>query len=286
MKKLISLFTLIFVLSVSTKTNAYYMYAPDGRQIQVDYSDAQIWRDVGWYDQPVTELWSNDGRQIIVYNSETEMYKKSGWFDANEKTTIYAPDGRTASIKRHQLESYLNVGWYDYPVTKLYAPDGRTIIVSNESVSRWESVGWYKSPIIFIGKTFNWLSNYFGGLHHVYNYKGGEFFSPSASKLNFGFSSYELNYYDDPCVSLIAPIKVVFPDLAATANQNGYISKENISKYFNYSYEYGYDAILEDDYTGRAKMYNNATAKMNLVLFPTEYDGSVNANLGVEILNK
>lgn len=117
MKKIISVTLLITILLssfIGLASTSVTMYAPDGRTVNIWDYEVEAWKNVGWYDYPVT--------------------------------TVYAPDGRTAVIYTGDVQAWKNVGWYDYPVTTVYAPDGRTAVIYTGDVQAWKSVGWYTEP--------------------------------------------------------------------------------------------------------------------------------------------
>lgn len=71
---------LVFIMIMPLTGMAYTMYSLDGRKIDVDYNEAQMWRNVGWYDAPVTEMYALDGRTVIVYQTEIQNWKDVGWY--------------------------------------------------------------------------------------------------------------------------------------------------------------------------------------------------------------
>ena len=67
---------------------------------------------MGWYIEPVTQMYALDGRTIYVLDSEVEAHKNVGWY-LTPVTTMYAPDGRTIVIPQDEVTAYQNVGWYE-----------------------------------------------------------------------------------------------------------------------------------------------------------------------------
>ena len=112
--------TIIFSVIICTNTYAYHMYSLDGRSVEVNYDDAQAWRDVNWYDQPVHQVYSLDGRTEIIYKSQIDSWKSVGWYEEPVQI-MYAPDGRTEIIYKTQVDAWKSVGWYTYPVKHIYA---------------------------------------------------------------------------------------------------------------------------------------------------------------------
>ena len=58
--------------------------------------------------------------------SEVELYKAVGWFE-EPLTYVYSKDGRSLSILKREVEAYKNVGWYDNidQISKIMvSPDG------------------------------------------------------------------------------------------------------------------------------------------------------------------
>jgi len=116
---LLMMSTVLFSVTSYAYGSTVTMYAPDGRHIEVAAYEVQSWKNVGWYDYPVT--------------------------------TMYAPDGRQAVIYTGDVYSWKSVGWYDYPVTKMYAPDGRQTVIYTGDVAAWKAVGWYDYPVHIYG---------------------------------------------------------------------------------------------------------------------------------------
>ncbi len=92
-------------------TTEVTMYAPDGRTLSILASEAELYKSVGWYTEPVTIMYAADGRTLYVQESEIEAYKKVGWY-LSPLVTMYAPDGRTIMVCEDEVYDYINVGWY------------------------------------------------------------------------------------------------------------------------------------------------------------------------------
>ena len=145
MKKQILAIIIISVMLLSVPSYAdskITVYAPDGRTATIYSSQLQAWKNVGWYDYPVTRMYTPDGRTAVISKNAVESWKNVGWYDY-PVVKVYAPDGRTAVISKNALQSWKSVGWYDYPVTTMYAPDGRTAVINSNQVQAWINVGWY-----------------------------------------------------------------------------------------------------------------------------------------------
>lgn len=115
MKKIVCLICAAMLTSISMPATAKRMYAPDGRYIDVEETEIQLWKDVGWYEFPVSAMYAPDGRSIVVDKAEVQLWK--------------------------------NVGWYEFPVRAMYAPDGRVITVNSDEILAWQNVGWYTEPV-------------------------------------------------------------------------------------------------------------------------------------------
>ena len=139
--KLLAAFAVI-ICALTVAAAAVTLYAPDGRTIDVNYSEVNAYLNVGWYQYPVTMLYSIDGRSIVVAKSEVNAYKAVGW---NEKTTLYASDGRTISVLPWEVNAYVAYGWSTEPFVTMYALDGRTISVPKSHVYSYTTVGWYEN---------------------------------------------------------------------------------------------------------------------------------------------
>jgi len=70
----------IFMMLLTGNAFAHTMYSLDGRNIEVSYDDAQIWRNVGWYDEPVQMMYAPDGRTVVIYKSQVSAWQKVGWY--------------------------------------------------------------------------------------------------------------------------------------------------------------------------------------------------------------
>ena len=95
---------LVLVMLMSSNVCAYKMYSLDGRSVDVNYDDAQAWRNAGWYDQPVQQVYSLDGRTEIIYKSQFAAWKSVGWYEEPVQM-MYAPDGRTAVVAKSQVNA-------------------------------------------------------------------------------------------------------------------------------------------------------------------------------------
>lgn len=142
-KTLINLICIFMLLPFAC--SAMTIYAPDGRTADVNESDVEQWKSVGWYDYPVTTMCALDGRTAIISSDQVAAWKNVGWYESVE--IMYAPDGRTAEVAYYDIPAWQNVGWYRYPVTTMYAPDGRSAIVAGSDLAAWKNVGWLDQPI-------------------------------------------------------------------------------------------------------------------------------------------
>ena len=130
--------------TISSAEEQITMYAPDARTISVLASEAESYKNVGWFYEPVTLMYAADGRTLYVPNSEVDAHKNVGWY-LEPVTLMYATDDRTIYVPNSEVNAHKNVGWYSAPPVKLYAPDGRTIFVGQDEVYAYTNVGWYKT---------------------------------------------------------------------------------------------------------------------------------------------
>ena len=144
MKKTLKLLVAFAVLvcTLVLAVSAVTMYAPDGRTIDVNYTEVSAYEQVGWYQYPVTTLYAVDGRSIIISSSEVDAYKAVGWFELSK---LYASDGRTISVLPWEVNAYVAYGWSVEPFVTMYALDGRTISVPASQVYSYSLVGWYQN---------------------------------------------------------------------------------------------------------------------------------------------
>lgn len=149
MKKIIaSVMTLIiFLIFVSvpvgyTGSFDVAMYAPDGRSIVVPLEEVDLYKNVGWYTDPVVTLYSYDSREIIVKTEEKSAYMEVGWYD-EPLVAMFAWDGREIKVKTSEVELYKAVGWFVEPVTYVYSKDGRSLSILKKELEAYKNVGWY-----------------------------------------------------------------------------------------------------------------------------------------------
>ena len=83
------------------------MYAPDGRTKTVAYSDAQAWKSVGWYLEPVTLMYAADGRTLYVENSKVAAYQAVGWYVTSDDAKA-AAIANSANSNNNSSHSYNN----------------------------------------------------------------------------------------------------------------------------------------------------------------------------------
>ena len=89
-------------------------------------------------------MYSADGRELIISRNEIEMYKNVGWYEEPMKI-MYAIDNRTLIIKETEVMQYEQVGWYTEPVLYVFAADGRSLIIKESEVQDYLAVGWFLS---------------------------------------------------------------------------------------------------------------------------------------------
>ena len=164
----LTILVLMFMLLCSPAF-AMTMYAPDGRTCQVPNEEAQAWKNVGWYDYPVTTMYAADGRTSVVPRKDTGAWQRVGWYNT-PVIMMYAADGRTSVVPKSEAWAWKNVGWYDYPVVTVYAMDGRTAVIPKADVQAWINVGWYdaifsieyakKAALKVFNQEFNWSWEY------------------------------------------------------------------------------------------------------------------------------
>ena len=77
MKKIISIITLIIltILLFCTASAVTTMYAPDGRTVKIHDHEVQAWKNVGWYDYPVSTVYAPDGRYAVISKNAVESWK-------------------------------------------------------------------------------------------------------------------------------------------------------------------------------------------------------------------
>ncbi|MBR5309414.1 MAG: polysaccharide deacetylase family protein [Clostridia bacterium] len=129
------------------------VYAPDGRELVINSTDLEAYKNVGWYatkEETIRTVYAPDGRELVVNLADVEVYENVGWYATKEEVirTVYAPDGRELVVNLADVEAYKNVGWYatkEEVIRTMYAPDGRELVVNLADVEAYKNVGWYEN---------------------------------------------------------------------------------------------------------------------------------------------
>ena len=128
----------------------YYPYDGQIKVREIEKSDYKMFKDAGWYDEPIQYVYSPDNPATIVPESEAyDMIRYGGWY-SQPVQRLYAPDGRTEIVYKKDVSANLAVGWYTEPMTIMYSWDGkRTQVVPTKDVKANEAVGWFtKMPLV------------------------------------------------------------------------------------------------------------------------------------------
>lgn len=125
----------------------------------------------------------------------------------------------------------------------------------------------------YIDQSFSTIESQLGTLEHQYYWEGGDHYSVEDSDLVFAFSAYDVNS-ESPCTSISASLKTLFPKLAQIADSNGILTYDQISEYFDFTYNYHYDDHLNMCYVGTAYVKGASTNKTYMILIYPESDGS------------
>ena len=153
MNKILKIFCTTSLLLFITCTCAFaqVLYAPDGRTIDVPEADVELWKGVGWYEEPVSTvtIYAPDGRTADVAECEKEIYLNWGWY-AEPVQNIYAPDGRVLVVKTDLVQEFVEVGWYTVPVCTMYSLDGEIIVAKQSDVDKFIDSGWYTAPVMYV----------------------------------------------------------------------------------------------------------------------------------------
>lgn len=89
------------------------MYSLDGRTIQIYDYQADDYRHVGWYDEPMVLLYSVNGYSYFK-QSEVEKQLTYGW-STEPLVELQAYNGTRAWFKESEVKSQLSVGWHYVP---------------------------------------------------------------------------------------------------------------------------------------------------------------------------
>lgn len=85
-----SIASLCFAMGTNSPMETIQMYNVKNEVIEVIQTQQQIYEDMGWYLEPVIEMYAADGRKQYTIKSEVEIYKNLGWFlsekEAKEST--------------------------------------------------------------------------------------------------------------------------------------------------------------------------------------------------------
>lgn len=240
MKKVISMMVAAVLLLSSLSVCAYNvtMYAPDGRTADVNFSQVDAWKNVGWYDyKPTVTMYALDGRTASVPMWDVEAWKSVGWY-TSKPIDVYSLDGRKLTIPEEHFYAYAQVGWYSEPVAKLYSLDGRTTIAPLKDVSEYRKVGWYPLHAFFFEANLSQIKRhfplkfeqYYAGTRDSGDLPRNIYSSTSASSVKI----YSADFWTktNECVQVEFDLKDAFPYLKLYADSNGRISKGSIDTAF------------------------------------------------------
>jgi len=150
--------TTVFMIVTGICAFAQVLYAPDGRTIDVPSEDVELWKNVGWYEEPVgtVTIYAPDGRVATVAECDAYVYLNWGWYEEPVQY-IYAPDGRTLVVKTDLVQDFVDVGWYTVPVCTMYSLDGSITVIEQSDMDKYVEEGWYTAPAMYVfsyeGKT-------------------------------------------------------------------------------------------------------------------------------------
>lgn len=121
------------------------MYASDGRTINIDAKDIELWKNVGWFetaeDAQIITMYAMDGRTLDIPQYYREAYSAVGWYNTREEVTqlMYSMDGRTLEVYKDAAAAHHAVGWYynlsDVTVT-MYDKAGGEHVVFKDNISK------------------------------------------------------------------------------------------------------------------------------------------------------
>ena len=170
------------------------------------------------------------------------------------KIIMYALDGRTVEVWASEADAYAQVGWYYAPMTRLYADGGKSCVVPTQSVSTYRAVGWRPLHDYIFETNFTQLQYHFGAFQCVYYHAG----SPNSCDLpyylykkaagNNGLVD-EISVWNGYCDYFSLPLKNVFPYLALSADENGWVSLYAFQKAMSASGIYGAGFRMGDLYS-------------------------------------
>lgn len=120
------------------------MYASDGRTININAKDIELWKNVGWFesaeDAKIITMYATDGRTLDIPQYYREDYRAVGWYNTREEVVqlMYSMDGRTLEVYKDDAAAHHAVGWYynlsDVTVT-MYNKDGEEQVVFKEDIA-------------------------------------------------------------------------------------------------------------------------------------------------------
>ena len=120
------------------------MYASDGRTININAKDIDLWKNVGWFetaeDAKIITMYSMDGRTLDIPQYYREDFRAVGWYNTREEVVqlMYSMDGRTLEVYKDHAAAHHAVGWYynlsDVTVT-MYNKDGEEQVVFKEDIA-------------------------------------------------------------------------------------------------------------------------------------------------------
>lgn len=286
MKKVISMMVAAVLLLSSLSVCAYNvtMYAPDGRTADVNFSQVDAWKNVGWYDyKPTVTMYALDGRTASVPMWDVEAWKSVGWY-TSKPIDVYSLDGRKLTIPEEHFYAYAQVGWYSEPVAKLYSKDGRTTIAPLKDVSEYRKVGWYPLHAFFFEANLSQIKRhfplkfeqYYAGTRDSGDLPRNIYSSTSASSVKINFADFWTK--TNECVWVEFKLKDVFPYLNLYADSNGRISKTNLQNallFGIYSNNYISPLDYESPLYSRTFVYDNYNQHSDAYLCYYDYSQMV-----------
>ena len=121
------------------------MYASDGRTINIEEKDIELWKNVGWFetaeDAKIITMYAADGRTLDIPQYYREDFRKVGWYNTREEVVqiMYSMDGRTLEVYKDAAAAHHAVGWYynlsDVTV-KMYDKDGAEYTVFKDNIAK------------------------------------------------------------------------------------------------------------------------------------------------------
>ncbi len=116
------------IVSILSNTDIFtILYAKNSRSRVFAKSSAATQAKHGWYEYPVTAVYSADGKETCVATDEAQSYLDSGYY-AYPVKTVFTKDGNETIIRAEEFDAYIANGYLaERPVIRVEGEAGDAI---------------------------------------------------------------------------------------------------------------------------------------------------------------